>query len=465
MKRRKWFSSFFAPFLILTAVGCAPKPQNSILLKALQNHSQAVQEVLTKEGKSDYSLLRDEGYSLRLIYLCANRIYNFVDDVDNGQILVSLQPLLDSQVEKKLSPADRQRIWVCREQEVREAQSQVEERKKVLIEERNLLAKAVLTALNERDRIIAEIESRKKLAEQREQRQLQIEEELRRAQLERQRQVRKAEEEERKKFEEERKIKAYRAGEKEKEVFPPLLPSITESGIFLVMKDANVYEAAQNTSKIQAQVRKYDIFEVIKSQRDENEITWHQVLLGERFISRREKKVGWTPEEKSFWVKNKLLAWVYPGDLSKINTIKPLKLNLEEIQFTGIKVSPLQKNHFYEVLYDMNYEYVEKSIGWVKDLDGIRRVDKNMDEMIDLLKKLANTLWPIKIQNDILGSFIRVGFTSEQVELSWGPPEHVNTTRTILGVHAQWVYGKKPFSKAYVYFENGVVKSWEFLKK
>jgi hypothetical protein len=35
----------------------------------------------------------------------------------------------------------------------------------------------------------------------------------------------------------------------------------------------------------------------------------------------------------------------------------------------------------------------------------------------------------------------------------------------LLGVHDQWVYGKKPFPKAYVYFENGVVKNWEFLKK
>ncbi len=104
-------------------------------------------------------------------------------------------------------------------------------------------------------------------------------------------------------------------------------------------------------------------------------------------------------------------------------------------------------------------------MGWVRDEDGVFRTDKNADEMIDLLKKLANTLWPIKIQNDILRRFIRVGFTSEQVLLSWGPPDHFNTTRTLLGVHDQWVYGKKPFPKAYVYFENGVVKNWEFLNR
>ena len=85
--------------------------------------------------------------------------------------------------------------------------------------------------------------------------------------------------------------------------------------------------------------------------------------------------------------------------------------------------------------------------------------------MIELLKKLAKTLWPIKIQTDILHGVLRVGFTPEQVVLAWGRPDHVNTTRTLMGIHDQWVYGKKPFPKAYVYLENGVVKSWEFLKK
>ena len=468
MKRKRRLLSFFSPFLFMTALACAPKPQTSILLSDLQNHSYPVQEVFAKEGISDYFLLRDEGYSLRLVYLCANRIYNFVEKPDNNYILVSLQPLLDSQVEKKLSGDDRKRIWACREQKVREEQSQVEERKKSIIEERDQLSKAVVAALNERDRIIAEIEFKKKLAEQREQRQRQIEEEMRRVDEERLRQVAKADDGQRKKIiDEERKIKAYKAGEKEqeKEILSPHLPPITESGIFLVMKDSNVHEAAKNTSKIQAQVRKYDIFEVINSQREQNEIAWHQVVLSERLKSKREKKVGWAPEEKVFWVKNKLLAWVYPGELAKINTIKPLKLNPEEIQFTGIKVSHPPKNPFCEVIYEINAEYIERSIGWIKEVDGIRRPDKNIDEMIDLLKNLRTTLWPIKIQNDILRGFIRVGFTPEQVVRSWGPPNHVNTTRTLLGVHDQWVYGEKPFPKAYVYLENGVVKSWEFLKK
>ncbi len=405
MKRIKRLALFFAPFSIFISVSCASKPQTSILLNDIRNPSQNVQEVLAKEGKSDYFLLRDEGYSLRMIYLCPNRVYNFVEGSNKNHILVSLQPLLDSKVEKKLSPEDRLRIWACWERKVREEQSQVEERKKRIIEARIQLAKEVDEALNERNRIVAEIEFKKKLAEQRrrqmEEERRRMEEERRRMEEERRRMeenlLRKIEEEQRRKIEEERKIQTYKAGEREKEVLSPLPPPITQSGIFLVMSDASVHEAARNNSRIKGHIRKYDIFEVINSKTDENKVTWHQVVLNERFISKKEKKLGWTPEEKSFWVKNKLLTWVYPGDLANINITKPLKLNAEEIQFTGIKASTSPKNILYEVIYEIISEHIEKTMGWVREADGIRRADKNIDEMFDLLRNLRNTLWPIKI--------------------------------------------------------------------
>jgi hypothetical protein len=84
--------------------------------------------------------------------------------------------------------------------------------------------------------------------------------------------------------------------------------------------------------------------------------------------------------------------------------------------------------------------------------------------MRNLLNDLSKTLWPIRIQEDVLKGYIRQGFTREQVVLSWGRPDHINTTQTLVGVHEQWVYGETPFPKSYVYFENGLVKSWEFFK-
>lgn len=459
MKGEKLYFFLLSYLLVLTILACASQPKPSLLLREMENPPQVIQKVFTKEGKSDYVLIRDEGYPFRLVYLCENRVYNFIDEPDKNPVLVSVQPVLDTEVEKKLPADDRKIIWTCLEVKVREEQARTEEQKKNLTEERKRLEKELSAVLIERDQIVAEIELKKKLAEQK---QRLIEEEMRKAEEER---LRKLEEEQRRKSEEERKVKAYRAGEKEKEEPQPIPPQVTESGIFLVMKEADAHEEPQKTSKIQAKLKKYDIFEVINSRKDEQGTYWYQVILSERLISKKGKKIGWTPEEKIFWVKNKLLVWVYPGDLAKIDSLKPLKLNVEELQFTGKKVSPPQKPPFFEVIYEVNIDHTEKLIGWVAAQDGIRREDKNTEEMMDILKNLAKTRWPLKIHNDILRGYIRMGFTPEQVILSWGRPEHVNTTRTLMGVHEQWVYGEKPFPRAYVYFENGLLKSWEFLKR
>jgi hypothetical protein len=447
--------------VVLAALACSSTPKTGVLLRDPLASQKVVEETFAKEGKSDYFLLNDEGYSFRLIYLCENRIYNFVEEPKNNPVLVSLQPILDSPVEKKLRADDRRRIWVCMERKVREEQFRVEELKRRMTEERLRLEREVRLMWGERDRIVVEIEKKKKLEAERQRR---MEEEMRRAEEER---LRKLEEEQRRKAEEERKIKVYRVGEKEESpsLPPPHPPKVTESGIFLVMKETNIHEDARETSKIQDKAKKYDIFEVVDSKRDENGILWYQFIVSERVISEKAKRYGWSPEEKSFWVKNKLLAWVYPGDLAKIHTAKPLKLNVEEIQFTGKKASSPPKPSLYEVIYEVNVEYAENIVGWIDEKSGIRRSNTNKDEMRSLLNELSKTLWPLRIQNDILRGYIRTGFTPQQVVLSWGRPDHVNKTRTLVGIHEQWVYGESPFPNSYVYFENGLVKSWEFLKK
>ncbi len=445
----------------LAVLSCSSTPKKGVLLRDPLASQKVVEETFAKEGKSDYFLINDEGYSFRLIYLCENRIYNFVEEPKNNPVLVSLQPILDSPVEKKLRADDRRRIWVCMERKVREEQFRMEELKRRIAEERVRLEREVHSLWGERDRIVVETEKKRKLEAERQRR---MEEEIRRAEEER---LRKLEEEQRRKAEEERKIKTYRAGEKEESpsLPPPPPPKVPESGIFLVMKEANIHEDARETSRIEAKAKKYDILEVIDSKRDEQGILWYQFIVSERVISEKAKKYGWSPEEKSFWVKNKLLAWVYPGDLAKISTAKPLKLNVEEIQFTGKKALSPQKIPLFEVTYEVNVEYAENILGWIDEKSGIRRSSTNREEMRNLLNELSKTLWPLRIQNDILRGYIRTGFTPEQVVLSWGRPDHVNKTRTLVGIHEQWVYGENPFPNSYVYFENGLVKSWEFLKK
>jgi hypothetical protein len=446
----------------LFSVSCASQPKSSILVRDLADPPGIIKEVFAREGKSDYSLLHDEGYSFRLIYLCENRVLNFVEEPRNNPVLVSIQKILDTPVEKKLSADDRRRVWACIERKVWQEHSRVEEYKSRVIRERMFLERELKSTRAEKHRILAEIAEKKRLDAEK---QRHVEQQKRRAEEERQKKIA---EEQRKLAEEERKIRYYRTGERQNSSFlpPPPAPSpkVTESGVLIVMKEAPITEEPIINSKVIARANKYDIFNVINSKNDESGVRWYQVLVGERVISERGKKIGWSPEEKSFWVRNKLLAWVYPGDIRNINNVKPLKIKPEYIQFTGkATVTPL-KLTFYEVTYGMNTTIREEILGWVEETDGIRRSTKSKDEMRTLLKDLSKTMWPLRIQEDILRGYIRQGFTREQVVLSWGRPDHVNTTRTLVGVHEQWVYGEAPFPKSYVYFENGVVKNWEFIK-
>jgi len=457
MKTGKIFIFLLSLMGFLTALACGPKPQTGVLLQEFEAPPESVRETLAKEGRSDYVLLNDEGYALRLVYLCQNRVYNFLEEPEKNLILVSTQPILETPVENKLRSEDRERIWACMERSVREEHSRVEERKNQIIKERKKLEEEVQATRTERDRMAAEGERKKKIVVEQK---LRVEEEIRRAEDDRRRKI---EEEQRKKGEEERRIKAYKAGEKEEPPPPP--PKVTESGVFLVLNPTDICEEAGELSRVRAKAKKHDILEVIGSREDNQGALWYQVLVGERLIQEKGKKYGWSPEEKSFWEKNKLLVWVYPGDLAKINTVKPLKMNGEEVQFTGKKASTPQKVSFFEVTYELKGNVTEKVFGWVNGKSGIRRTNKNREEMRHLLGVLSTKEWPLQVQTDILKGYINAGFTPEQAELSWGKPNHVNRTRTLVGVHEQWVYGANPFPDAFVYFENGLVKNWEFVKK
>jgi hypothetical protein len=446
--------------LMLFVGGCSSKAKNSYLLRDIENPPRVIQDTFSARGKSDYILTDDAGYPFRLIYLCENRVYNFTEEPAKNFLLISFQPILDTPVEQRLSADDRRRIWACMERKVWEEQSRVEDLKRRVMEDRTRLEVELQSARLECTRLLAEIEEKKRVESEKQRR---IEAEIRRREEERQR---KADEELRRQAEEERKIKFYKAGEREREEPVPPPPPIksTETGIFLIMKETTIYEEPRFDSKIQGEGKKYDLFDVLNTRKDKRGGSWHQVVVRDRIISTKGKRSGWTPEERAFWVKNKLLAWIYPGDAARINTVKPLKLNVEEIQFTGKKIITPDKISLNEVIYEVNTEFTERALGWIEEKNGIRRPDKNADEMRALLKDLAYTLWPLPIQTDVLRGQIKVGFTPEQVTLSWGKPDHINKTRTLVGIHEQWVYGESPFPNTYVYFENGEVKSWEFLK-
>jgi len=460
MTRSAKFIFFAFLPLIFFVWGCSSTAKTSYLLRDIDNPPRVIQDTFSARGKSDYILIDDAGYPFRLIYLCENRVYNFTEEPAKNFLLISFQPILDTPAEQGLSADDRRRIWACMERKVWEEQSRVEDLKRRVMEQRARLENELQSARLERTRLRAEIEDARKAEAEKQRR---IEAEMRRIEEERQR---KADEEQRRKAEEERKIKFYKAGEREREDPPPPLPPIkaTETGTLLIMKETNIYEEPRMDSKIQGEGKKYDLFDVLNTRKDKRGGSWYQVVVRDRIITTKGKRSGWTPEERAFWVKNKLLAWVYPGDAAKANTAKPLKFNVEEVQYTGKRIITPDKIALYEVIYEVNMEFAERVLGWIEEKNGIRRSDKNADEMRALLKDLAYTLWPLSIQTDILRAQIKVGFTPQQVTLSWGKPDHINKTRTLVGVHEQWVYGENPFPNTYVYIENGEVKNWEFLK-
>ena len=60
----------------------------------------------------------------------------------------------------------------------------------------------------------------------------------------------------------------------------------------------------------------------------------------------------------------------------------------------------------------------------------------------------------------IADQIIWLGMTDEQARLSWGPPTKTNRSVGSWGVHEQWVYRYK-YSSDYLYFENGILTSWQ----
>lgn len=61
----------------------------------------------------------------------------------------------------------------------------------------------------------------------------------------------------------------------------------------------------------------------------------------------------------------------------------------------------------------------------------------------------------------ILGGRIILGMTEEMVIASWGNPKEVNRTVYSFGVHKQYIYGNDIRYRKYLYFENGVLTSWQ----
>ncbi|SCW84542.1 MORN repeat-containing protein [Paenibacillus tianmuensis] len=77
---------------------------------------------------------------------------------------------------------------------------------------------------------------------------------------------------------------------------------------------------------------------------------------------------------------------------------------------------------------------------------------------------LAEFDWPESVKAVIRQQKVRIGMTQDQVLMSWGKPDDVNTTTSSFGTFEQWVYrGSSIGTGNYLYFTNGVLSSSQTL--
>jgi hypothetical protein len=77
--------------------------------------------------------------------------------------------------------------------------------------------------------------------------------------------------------------------------------------------------------------------------------------------------------------------------------------------------------------------------------------------------KLNPDLEP-KVRSAIEDCKIYIGMRKEDVRASWGGPTRVNRTVERYGIHEQWVYckyGDCLSGAIYVYFDDGILTSWQ----
>jgi len=69
--------------------------------------------------------------------------------------------------------------------------------------------------------------------------------------------------------------------------------------------------------------------------------------------------------------------------------------------------------------------------------------------------------WTLEDCQTIRAGKVQIGFTTEQVVCAWGRPSDINRTVGSWGVHEQWVYQHGDCSMTCLYFEDGVLTSFQ----
>ena len=133
----------------------------------------------------------------------------------------------------------------------------------------------------------------------------------------------------------------------------------------------------------------------------------------------------------------------------------PKPCNLLSLNFssTGEEVIPGEAFYMVDTSVGLNKVCLRSKNGHILILSTTKEYNAYSDfefhfwsgKYVDRLKKrFGNNFW-----KDVLTRKVRIGWTKEMCEISWGYPNNKNTTTSANGLREQWVY-----STGYLYFTN-----------
>lgn len=236
---------------------------------------------------------------------------------------------------------------------------------------------------------------------------------------------------------------------------------------FILMLNINAY--SQNTTKLQKQI---DSLKVIRLDY-QNKIEKVNSLISELENKKIISDLG----------KNESLKYTVTSENVKIREADYSASNIKFSPKIGEEIELIDFNNttqYWKVSYKNSFGYLnDVFIGQTlevknfkkgliakntlkdeeqKKLNAKRQAEQTAVQKERRKKDLIN-IYGTEIATKILAGKIWLGMTSEMTKESWGSPDKNNRTVGTWGVHEQWIYGD-----TYVYFENGILTSWQDTK-
>ena len=179
----------------------------------------------------------------------------------------------------------------------------------------------------------------------------------------------------------------------------------------------------------------------------------------------------------SFTVKNNLPATFRLSPESGTNIVSNIPIN------TALELYPEYYNDFFKVKYNNTIGYVHKMYidnipfeasvlidKQYKEITALERQRSKLEREQRLQKqamakderaKRMEVKYGAKTSKKILQGKIWLGMTDSMALDSYGPPTDVNRTVTKYGVSEQWVYEREHLGNKYLYFDDGILTSWQ----